>query len=550
MTNKSDNSFFNPPREHSFLRFLLALFLAAVTTYLLFLTLPEEARSDELLNNSRQIRKCLVSMLWLSFFFCLSLRFSLPTRSAMIVVLLLPSALFAYIGIAYKLPFTIHLAFDFFESKAFASEASNFISMEVIFLSLAFIASVVGISALLFAGMPAKSFYKSRTALYLFLFLTIIPIGFTHVRQSIYPLKKIEGPIKSYDNYIKTIKPLLAKLKTLENQIDETSRTAIPAPATTVFLHIGESVRADHLSLNAYKRNTSPKLLKEEQNGNLVNFAKAISFSASTRESVVGILTPSSLAAPELRHQSLMQPLKKYGISSHAMLSSMSRYPGNHDVPITILAQGCSNAFFTPKRAFDTLPELEHILASLTKEGRFLFYYGEGSHTPFISYDRDRFEVFKPTSNSLSKDERCINNYDNSILATDAYIAAVLERLRNKNAMYIFTSDHGEALGDQGLWVRREDAITMESCRHVPFVIWVSEHFKKENAEKYAVLLKNREKFDTVSHDHIYHTVLGLFGVVTPSYDSKLDLFSENAVGCVYRVGSKMESNKSIFSAQ
>ena len=133
MTNKSDNSFFNPPREHSFLRFLLALFLAAVTTYLLFLTLPEEARSDELLNNSRQIRKCLVSMLWLSFFFCLSLRFSLPTRSAMIVVLLLPSALLPTLVLRINCLLRFIWLLIFLRAKHLQVRDDNFISMEVIF---------------------------------------------------------------------------------------------------------------------------------------------------------------------------------------------------------------------------------------------------------------------------------------------------------------------------------------------------------------------------------------------------------------------------------
>lgn len=55
---------------------------------------------------------------------------------------------------------------------------------------------------------------------------------------------------------------------------------------------MGESVRADHLPLNGYHRNTMPRLSRES---NIVSFPHATSFGIVTRISAIGMFTDAEL---------------------------------------------------------------------------------------------------------------------------------------------------------------------------------------------------------------------------------------------------------------
>ncbi|MBP5469670.1 MAG: sulfatase-like hydrolase/transferase [Candidatus Riflebacteria bacterium] len=525
-------------QESKLKRFLFVFFIAAITTYILYL-LPFNSEAEPL-TNSREIRKCLISILWLTFYFSLSLKFSITVRSIMVIALLMPSAISAFAGIVYKLPLTASLMTDIIESKSYVSEFSNFFSFDIILSIILIVLFFVGIAFCISAKLSENSFYKSKKSLIIFLILTIVPVFFAHMRDSVYPMKNIYLPIHYYNQYVTNVKPYLELINKQESTIRNYSQEIKPIPNTDIFLHIGESVRADHLSLNGYSRETTPNLKKEEQKGNIVNFGSAISYAVSTRESVVGILTPLRVnESCNNPNQTFYNALNNFNIHTNVFFSSMVEHPGNYDTPVISLQQKCQNKVFCRERSFKVLPSISKAFEDCKDNyGIFSLYYGEGSHTPFTAYDYEKFEIFKPTSNGLSKDDRCINNYDNSIYATDAFISSVIDLLRNRNAIYIFTSDHGEVIGDDGLWVRRGDAINRKSCRYVPMVIWVSDRFKNENSEKYNILKNNCQRLKRVSHDHIYHTVLGLYNIITEYYDSKLDLFSQEASETDYLISS------------
>jgi len=55
---------------------------------------------------------------------------------------------------------------------------------------------------------------------------------------------------------------------------------------------------------------------------------------------------------------------------------------------------------------------------------------------------------------------------------------------------------------------------------HVPFFFWASKDFGVDR--KRLLQLQHQE----LSHDHLFHSLLGLFKVRTNSYDASLDLFA------------------------
>jgi lipid A ethanolaminephosphotransferase len=58
----------------------------------------------------------------------------------------------------------------------------------------------------------------------------------------------------------------------------------------------------------------------------------------------------------------------------------------------------------------------------------------------------------------------------------------------------------------------------------VPLITWLSPEFEKLNRVSTRCLQANRDK--PLSHDHLFHSVLGLMSVTTSIYQRELDLFA------------------------
>ena len=85
-------------------------------------------------------------------------------------------------------------------------------------------------------------------------------------------------------------------------------------------------------------------------------------------------------------------------------------------------------------------------------------------------------------------------------------------------------------MGENGIWGRTgQNRMDNPSVRKVLFFIWVSDKFKKECPNKYAALIRNSKNLSAVSHENIYHTVLGFYNITNKIYKKELDLFTNDA---------------------
>ncbi len=85
-----------------------------------------------------------------------------------------------------------------------------------------------------------------------------------------------------------------------------------------------------------------------------------------------------------------------------------------------------------------------------------------GNHGPayYKRYPKS-FEKFKPADKTNNLDtcsaEEIINAYDNAILYTDYFLSHVIKLLKQNDAKFetamIYASDHGESLGENGLYL-------------------------------------------------------------------------------------------------
>ena len=86
-------------------------------------------------------------------------------------------------------------------------------------------------------------------------------------------------------------------------------------------------------------------------------------------------------------------------------------------------------------------------------------------------------------------------------------------------------SDHGESLGENNLYLHGLPyAIAPDLQKRVPWITWLSPGFAQRRRLDAACL---RGQADAeISHDHYFHSVLGLLDVQTSVYQPALDAYA------------------------
>jgi lipid A ethanolaminephosphotransferase len=91
----------------------------------------------------------------------------------------------------------------------------------------------------------------------------------------------------------------------------------------------------------------------------------------------------------------------------------------------------------------------------------------------------------------------------------------------------IYVSDHGESLGENKLYLHGVPyAIAPSVQTQVPMVMWTSPGYRSATGLDQACL--QRRAAQPASHDHLFHTVLGMLDVRTALHEPAWDL----ADGC------------------
>ena len=88
----------------------------------------------------------------------------------------------------------------------------------------------------------------------------------------------------------------------------------------------------------------------------------------------------------------------------------------------------------------------------------------------------------------------------------------------------IYMSDHGESLGENGLFLHGFPyALAPDTQIHIPFISWISKEYSDDFGIDKNCLMQEREH--RYSHDNLFHSVLGLLQVNSEIYNPGLDVF-------------------------
>jgi len=301
-----------------------------------------------------------------------------------------------------------------------------------------------------------------------------------------------------------------------------------------VILVLGESARADHFSLNGYKRDTNPNLEKIK---GIISYTNMYSCGTETAVSVpcmFSYYTRKNYDAKTAKNtDNVIDILNRAGVNviwidndsgSKGVAERIKNYINlsNSKNPKYCSKSGCIDEIL--------FPALEKKVEEINNSKPvFIVLHTKGSHGPayYKRYPKE-FEKFKPVckTNQLQecKKEEVKNAYDNTILYTDYIISKAINFLkkhqnRYRVAMY-YISDHGESLGENGFYLHGLPYfIAPDSQKHPANIAWFGKNFdinqtcaKKEADKRY-------------SHDNLFSTILGLMDVKTSVYDKNMDIY-------------------------
>jgi lipid A ethanolaminephosphotransferase len=336
----------------------------------------------------------------------------------------------------------------------------------------------------------------------------------------------------------------LAKLKLITNQLvaapigqDAVKGPRIAAagkPVLTLIV-VGETSRAANWSLGTYDRPTNPELARRD----IVYLDKVHSCGTSTAVSMpcmfahYGMENHSETAARS--NQDLLDIFAKTGFdvkwydNNTGSLGIAARVPETRftatEDPIACASGECMDAVF--------LPTLDKALAEITKD-TVIVYHQIGSHGPayYLRYPED-FRPFPDDCRSADfgkcTPEQIVNAYDNTVAYTDQFLATLIDRLAAQDhlaASMLFVSDHGESLGENGLYLHAAPYFMAPDLQtQVPMVLWTSPSYRAAmGLDQDCVKARAASLAGQVTHDSFFHTLLGLADVTTGLHNPDLDL--------------------------
>jgi len=325
---------------------------------------------------------------------------------------------------------------------------------------------------------------------------------------------------------------------------------ATPGPAWSartrplvVVLVVGETARAANWQLNGYERPTTPELAHLP----VINFSDVTSCGTNTETSLPCMFAPvgrRDYDEARIRgSESLLHLLVHAGATVH-WRDNQSGCKGvcaglPEDKVVSLNPAGlCSDGRCLDEGLLVGLNE--QLAAARAVHGRpatqLLVLHQLGSHGPayFRRYP-PAFAHFTPAceNDDLQKctREEIVNAYDNSLRYTDHVLGSLIATLQRNEAdvdsALIYVSDHGESLGERNLYLHGLPwFIAPKEQKQVPMVMWLSSGLASASGVDTACL--RRRAAEPASHDHLFHTVLGLLDVKTSVYEPAWDL----ADGC------------------
>lgn len=362
--------------------------------------------------------------------------------------------------------------------------------------------------------------------------------------QGIFAMVRVDHALRyqiTPGNYIVSLARALAQERGGEpgerTKIAEDARVATsetPRKPRLLVMVVGETVRSENWGLSGYERQTTPQLSKRD----VINFPTTKACGTSTEVSLPCMFSAvgrENYDRQTIRSsESLLDVLSRVGVTvqwrdNQSGCKGVCDGTGIERMDAAVAPELCANG-----RCLDEilLTDLESRIQA-TQGDMIVVLHQLGNHGPnyYERYPKE-YETFKPVCRTpeLSRctSDQIVNAYDNAIGYTDAFLAKTLDVVKSQtthDGAFLYVSDHGESLGEYGLYLHGAPySIAPSQQVDVPMVMWMSPGV--EASTGIDVQCVRSQASVPRSHDNIFHTVLSYFDVQTAAYRAEKDIFS------------------------
>jgi lipid A ethanolaminephosphotransferase len=301
-----------------------------------------------------------------------------------------------------------------------------------------------------------------------------------------------------------------------------------------IVLVLGETARADHFQLNGYARPTNPKLSQLP----VYSFKDVSSCGTATAHSVPCMF--SNMGRENYKEtiaknsSNILDVLATAGINVNWLDNNSGCKGVCARVPTELVFEQQQNPLCTDGQCLDPilLEALDKQLQQPLTSDRLIVLHQMGSHGPeYYRRSAGSDKVFLPECTDkqiqLCAPSDIVNAYDNSIVATDSLLAGVIERLnkeQNYQTAMFYLSDHGESLGESGIYLHGLPYwMAPKAQTQVPMLWWMSDAYASSQQLTSECIAARQQ--NPYSHDNLFHSLLGMFKVSTDLYQSGKDIF-------------------------
>ena len=327
-----------------------------------------------------------------------------------------------------------------------------------------------------------------------------------------------------------------------------TRATVADSDSLTVVYVLGESYNKHHASIYGYDKPTTPNMAREQVAGNLFVFNDVIS-----QENVTSVVEKNTFSLNSVGdgeywfdtpnfttvfrragYDVWMWDMQRTYMEKRLFTITVNSYIYNPE-----LARLSYTAFNDTTFTFDgELIDDFAKNAKITGKYNLVVFHLMGQHVSFrqrfpkdSEFDRFRSYNYKNRkADYLNKEKRwMIAQYDNATLYNDYVLEKIFNLYRNKNAVVVYMSDHGEEVYDfrnrQGRYMTHNPE--PDALRHqneVPFVIWCSDRYKELHSDAVnRIKAAVNRPFMT---DRVGFLLMDLGTLQTPYYKAENDLIS------------------------
>lgn len=507
---------------------LLWAFISVAFNYLFF---------DKLFETSNLMVVLVTALvLFLSFVIAYALVLQKYIAKWLLGILIVANTIAVYFMETYNIEIDKIMMINVFQTDM--AEAGALVNVKMLFF-------IIGVAILLFLLVKSnfsvdswKKDIKNRLKLILssgvLLALVLLPI--TKQLDTFIQERKHLLYLLVPSNYISSTISALKILKKHDN-IKPLNKTAEIKPywkdktrKNLIVVVVGESVRAANYSLNGYKRDTNEVLRPFIKDMMIFNGTKACGTStAISLPCMFSSLDRLNFVAGSASYLENVLDVFAYNGYKAIWRENNSSCKGNCSRIMT-------EVFCQDNSCPDELMQkgLKEKIQSLN-DNVVIVLHQYGSHGPdyFLRYPKE-FEIYKPVCENddlkTCSYEELVNAYDNSIIYNSYLASEMLKDLSGLEDEYniavFYTSDHGESLGEEGVYLHSavyDRAPTYQT--EVPFWVWMPEKTRKNMNYDAGCLSKQTKK--SISHDNLFHSMLGFAGMRIEAYNPKLDIFAE-----------------------